>query len=134
MKDRFTIKEGEFYARLGDMDWNRSLVLTMEPDGDIIVGIGRTLGNNHKDIYTTLLALDDQSICGAPLYDDDKYAAVEFCAIGGGGGRSRHTRKALVDLIEAMKKDDEENPTPFATYQEWEEKLPKSIKKKYRME
>jgi len=132
MKDKFTIKDGEFYARLGDMSWHRSLVLLMESDGDIIVGIGRTLEDKYK--HTTLLSLDDQSLCGAPLYDDDKYATVEFCAIGAGGGRSRHTRKALVDLIEAMKKDDEENPTPFATHKEWEGQLPESIKKKYRME
>jgi hypothetical protein len=134
MQNIFTVKEKEFYVRVGDMGWNRSLVLFMEPDGDIIVGIGRTLDNNIKGGYTTLLALDDESICGAPLYDDDKHATVEFCAICAGGGRSRHTRKALVDLMEAMKKDEKENPIPLATYQEWEDKLPINIKKKYRMD
>lgn len=36
--------------------------------------------------------------------------SVEFCTPAGGGGRSRHTLKALRALYEAMEKDNAETP------------------------
>jgi len=41
-------------------------------------------------------------------------ASVEFCTVGSGGGRSPHTRKALVALMEAIKRDNAESPIPHS--------------------
>jgi hypothetical protein len=40
--------------------------------------------------------------------------AVEFCTVGSGGGRSPHTRKALMALMEAIKLDNAESPIPHS--------------------
>lgn len=37
-------------------------------------------------------------------------ASVEFCTVGSGGGRSPHTRKALMALMEAIRRDNAETP------------------------
>jgi hypothetical protein len=39
-------------------------------------------------------------------------ASVEFCTVGSGGGRSPHTRLALVALMEAIRQDNTESPMP----------------------
>lgn len=80
------IKPNHSYAHMGDMDCSSALVVHMQDDGDIVVWIG------------------------APHYPSMDYREVEFCAIPSGGGRSRHTREALKNLIEAIQKDNEENP------------------------
>jgi len=66
------------YVRLGDMDKDTALVVHVQDDGDVCVGIGSPL---------------------IPL------KMVEFCTIGMGGGRSENTFKALRALAEAIKKD-----------------------------
>lgn len=35
---------------------------------------------------------------------------AEFCTVGGGGGQSEHTRRALRDLWQAMERDNAERP------------------------
>ena len=80
------IKPNHSYARMGDMDCKAALVVHMQPDGDLVVWIG------------------------SPHYPSSNIREVEFCTISAGGGRSRHTREALKNLIEAIQKDNEENP------------------------
>jgi hypothetical protein len=41
-------------------------------------------------------------------------ASVEFCTVGSGGGRSPHTRLALAALMEAIRQDNAESPTPHS--------------------
>lgn len=69
----------------------KALTVHQNKDGDIILSIG---------------------IKGMPFGGllGDKNATVEFCSMAGGGGRSAHTRKALLELMEAIKKDNEERP------------------------
>ena len=46
-------------------------------------------------------------------YDGEKDASwcnVEFCTVGHGGGQSKHTYQALLNLMEAMRKDNETHP------------------------
>jgi hypothetical protein len=80
------IKPNHSYARMGDMDCKAALVIHMQPDGDLVVWVG------------------------SPYYPSTDYREVEFCSIPAGGGRSQHTREALKNLIEAIQKDNEENP------------------------
>ena len=75
------------YARREDMSPDGELTLLMQPDGDIIVVAQST--NEFGEYSETM---------------------VEFCEIGSGGGRSHHTRKALVALAEAIEKDNKEKP------------------------
>ncbi len=79
-------------ARIGDMHPRKALQVHQNQDGDIVVSV----------------VLD-----GIPLGDiiaSDNNAVVEFCNPTGGGGRSIHTRRALVQLMEAIKKDNSERP------------------------
>ena len=84
--------------RRGEMDTEKTLSLWIEEDGDIQIGIGKM---PH----------------GAPYYlrelDEDpnrNHSVMEFTCCGCGGGHSPHTRKALLDLILAMEKDNKESP------------------------
>jgi hypothetical protein len=77
--------------RIGDMHGDRSLHVTQMADGDIEVSVGRGR-------FT------------GPGFSDEITAILEFCAPSGGGGRSKHTRVALLALMEAIKKDNEEYP------------------------
>jgi len=75
--------------RVGDMDNFSRLIVFRQEDGDIIVQV---------------------------VEEDKPYlkiAAVEFCTPAGGGGRSRATFDALLELIEAMERDNEEQPQNF---------------------
>jgi hypothetical protein len=74
------------YTRLGDMGEGTALVVHVQDDGDVIIGIGEPLMPKKT---------------------------VEFCTIGPGGGRSQHTFKALRALAEAVKKDNQECPLEF---------------------
>jgi len=74
-------------ARLEDMSRRWRLRLIRQDDGDIIVAV--------------------QSEEDGLLQPGN---SVEFCAIGTGGGRSRHTHAALLSLIEAMERDNAEEP------------------------
>jgi len=80
------IKRRHSYVRMGDMDCTAALNVYMQDDGDLVVWVG------------------------APYYPNSEFKEVEFCTVGSGGGRSEHTRKALIALIEAIEKDNEECP------------------------
>jgi len=81
------IKSNKLVTRLEDMSPTGRLNLMMQPDGDILIQI----------------------------LEDDGYgeigniAAIEFCAIGTGGGQSPRTLKALVNLMIAMKEDNNDS-------------------------
>jgi hypothetical protein len=76
------------YTRNEDMSPDGKLTVYMQQDGDIIVSMwGRGSVN-----------------------DELRFAQVEFCTLFAGGGRSKHTREALVPLAEAIEKDNEERP------------------------
>lgn len=71
---------------------NRALRVDVQRDGDVIV----------------LILQDGISIGLAEIGNTkDRSAVVEFCV---SGGRSRHTRVALMNLVEAMEKDNAEWP------------------------
>jgi hypothetical protein len=53
---------------------------------------------------------EDGDICISILDEKGNFAGVEFCSIGAGGGKSIHTRKALLYLFNAMEKDNKDNP------------------------
>ena len=44
------------------------------------------------------------------VWNDKGGADVEFCTSFGGGGKSPNTRKALIDLMVAIEKDNQETP------------------------
>ncbi len=79
--------------RQGDMHPTRSLKLLVQSDGDVIVVITQD-GVPIGDIDT-----------GS---ESDQAAQVEFCT---SGGKSPRTRAALMELIVAMKEDNEHHPT-----------------------
>ena len=71
----------------------------MSPDGMLTVFI-----DDDGDAYVIVCAKDHES---------DKFAqmaSVEFCTVGCGGGRSQHTREAILRLALAIEKDNEEEP------------------------
>lgn len=65
----------------------------MGPDQVMRVGF-----DGDRDIYVV-------------VSDEEAVASLEFCTIGTGGGRSPHTRKALVALMKAMRKDNLTDPS-----------------------
>lgn len=88
MPSKWTIDEAE---RTGDMDPNRSLHVCQTADGDIILSI--------LDQY------------GMPIGGvQEPNGIIEFSTVSGGGGKSGHTRAALVALMQAMKEDAKEDP------------------------
>jgi hypothetical protein len=105
------------YVRVGDMSPNRSLILYMEGDGDIQIGIARTVrtDDNTRDANHILVLREDQL-----LHDDFEFALVEFCT-GAGRGRSFKVRKALIDLAEAIQEDNKKSPILLQTVREWEQ-------------
>jgi len=64
-----------------------ALNIFRQNDGDIVIWIGMP---------------------SVPIRDGER--EVEFTTIASGGGRSPHTFYALLNVIEAMKKDNEESP------------------------
>ena len=83
---------GRSVERLADMHPARALKVHVQADGDIIVLItqdGMVVGS--VDV-------------GSPR---DRSASVEFCT---SGGRSHYTRLALLQLVEAMERDNAERP------------------------
>jgi len=77
------IEHNKSYERREDMSPVGKLSIIFQPDGDGIIGIWS---------------------------EDRGYVSVEFCSPGSGGGRSRHTLKALRDLALAMERDNNEYP------------------------
>lgn len=75
------------YTRNEDMSPDGTLTIYMQEDGDLLVVVN-----------------------GRGTSERLRMAEVEFCTVGAGGGRSSHTRKALVALAEAIEKDNEERP------------------------
>ena len=77
------------YVRNEDMSPDGTLSVLQQPDGDIAVTIDGYSAVSRKK----------------------RMVSVEFCApFGGGGGRSKHTREALIQLAHAIEKDNLENP------------------------
>lgn len=75
-------------SRKGDMSPRGQLKIQQDDDGDL---------------YVTVYGDDgDGVICES--------ATVEFCTTGMGGGLSPNTRTALINLAEAMSKDNEQSP------------------------
>ena len=87
-------------GRLDEMSSGKlSLRVEIQGDGDIVIFI-------END--------------GVPIEDaEGNRAQVEFCNTGSGGGRSSHTRKALVELFHAMKKDAKERPDGIPPFPLW---------------
>jgi hypothetical protein len=82
------MSDSRFVERNEDMTPRGRLRLVFQGDGDVIVAI-------------------------VPDPDEEKRyngSSVEFCSVGGGGGRSRHTIEALRALGEAMERDNRESP------------------------
>lgn len=77
-------------ARYEDMSPDGYLKVTQCRDGDIIVGVYRKATDEY-----------DERPCGVH---------VEFCTVGGGGGHCPNTRRALVALMDAIDKDNKEDP------------------------
>ena len=73
--------------RYEDMSRHGQLRLYRQEDGDIIISV-------IQDPQARVSAMP----------------CVEFCSPGAGGGQSRHTRAALVQLMEAIWLDNEETP------------------------
>ena len=78
------IKRMERYLRKEDMSPDGKLCMVMEDDGDICLSIIRGNNGRNKD--------------------------VQFCSIGSGGGKSRHTLEALRNLMHAIELDNKEYP------------------------
>lgn len=117
---KFQMEPGVFYARIGDMSWNRSLIVFMEGDGDLVIGIGRKLqcDDGHVASYPQRLREDEL------LHDDDEFAMVEFCTYTG-RGRSHRVREAIINLAEAMIEDEKETPIELVSVSEWEKRMKK---------
>jgi hypothetical protein len=79
-----------------DMSPIGTLKLIIEPDGDIIIVV-------KPDP-------DD------PMQSSAFGYTVQFCTIGSGGGRSPRTRKALIELMNAMYQDNLEDESAKGRY------------------
>ncbi len=83
--------------RIGDMHHRKALHIHAQRDGDIVVsimsdhGLIEGFGSGSRESRT---------------------AEVEFCTTSSGGGRSQHTREALIQLMRAMERDNEEENPP----------------------
>ena len=72
--------------RYEDMSPDGRLRMTRQPDGDVILGIIPPINS------------------GRPM------VSLEFCSVGAGGGQSPNTLRALRDLMQAIKEDNEQYP------------------------
>ena len=82
MSEPFSIVTGELYERAEDMSPDGRLQVLIQADGDaIITAVSRDAAGKFS------------------------MTSVEFCAPGGGGGRSPRTRAALVELARAISED-----------------------------
>lgn len=87
------MKPGKRYERIGDMSSCDKLSVVMQNDGDIQV----RLRLHNRD-----------GVEEFPV--DVEFGFVEFCTLSNGGGRSMHVREALIELVYAIEKDNEEWP------------------------
>ena len=78
------------------MDWPKERDVgrydDMSQKGHIRVGL-----DSDNDVYVS-------------VWDEDGGASVEFCTSFSGGGKSPNTRKALINLMIAIEKDNAETP------------------------
>ena len=81
-----TMEINKKYERHEDMSPDGMLAVMKQEDGDLILEIRK---------------ID-------PITRKFQWVEVEFCTVGSGGGKSPHTRKALVALALAIEKDNEE--------------------------
>ncbi len=79
-------------VRIGDMHHSRALKLLVERDGDVIL----------------LIEQDGMCIGGTDIGKPEEHIAEIHFNVS--GGRSRHTLAALRHLVDAMKRDNAENP------------------------
>lgn len=77
--------------RRDDMSASGKLTVMLQRDGDVVV-----------------------NVCKGETVQEWESATVEFCAGGGGGGRSMRTREALIALMVAMEADNAERPIAVA--------------------
>jgi hypothetical protein len=85
-----SMQSATFYKRHEDMSPDGHIALVVEEDGDVIL----IVQNSSK---------------GGKIGQDGQRASVQFCTFGG-GGQSRHTRNALLYLIQAIQQDNAETP------------------------
>ncbi len=85
---RQQLQHDERYTRTEDMSPDGRLVLIMQEDGDVCLGVIESVSANSP---------------GAGFY-----SGVEFCSVGSGGGKSPRVREALVRLMLAIKLDNED--------------------------
>lgn len=83
----FVFSKSDMVTRYEDMSSTGFMRLFRQDDGDIVVALFKEESGRRA-----------------------KACDVEFCEPGSGGGRSSHTRKALMALMVAMEKDNEERP------------------------
>ncbi len=57
------------------------------------------------------LAFDSENDVVVEVFDGKRSTRVEFCTTGSGGGRSPHTRQALLGLMAAMERDNLADPS-----------------------
>lgn len=84
--DRPAIELGHIYERKTDMNPDAKLQVMQDEDGDVILGV---------------FAPDS---CGK-----FRWINIEFCTVGHGGGRSPHTLEALRNVMNAIRRDGDEN-------------------------
>lgn len=88
----------EMDERFEDMSQLGRLRVLWDDDGDVIVAI-------------------------VPDPKERDNGSVEFCIPGSGGGQSTHTHKALIELLKAIKRDNEEcqqwRGDPKRTVENW---------------
>jgi hypothetical protein len=83
--------------RFGDMGgFSMLIVYRQEISGDIVVRV-----------------VEDEDVNDEGDEHYLKIAEVEFCTIAAGGGRSPETFDALLELIEAMNRDNKSSPQRF---------------------
>jgi len=79
--------------RRGEMDPEHCLTVHVHGDTDISVMIGSV---DHMGSPYTIEGMEDSN---------RRFASVTFCDCSAGGGRSLNTRRALIELMKAIKKD-----------------------------
>jgi len=92
----------DIVSRIGDMDPQLAIALYRQPDGDVILSVG---------LAGRMGVLDFEPADNSPILSGreglETRSSVEFCT---SGGRSPHTHRALVALMDAIRKDNEERP------------------------
>ncbi|MEM1113232.1 MAG: hypothetical protein AAGI11_15075 [Pseudomonadota bacterium] len=88
------LRVNEYVRRRDDMSATGLLTLCMDDDGDACIGISKEDCDNGQHGGSVTL---------------------EFCTFMAGGGKSPHTRRALIALMNAVRLDNIEHPLPTPT-------------------